>query len=203
MKFDEIRTTVLLHEIDIFACTESWLSDKVENSAVSISGYNCFRNDRSSRRGGGVAVWIKDHFPMCCETLPPDNGIECLLLLLTSCKVALFVAYVPPIPALRDYHLINDFIIQNVDLVLKKVPSYDLIVCGDFNRFNVNDICLSLNLVNVHNKPTYGCAELDYILISEDLIENYMVTTCSPFDRSKVPHLSLLAIPKNKAQKSN
>ena len=49
---------------------------------------------------------------------------------------------------------------------------------------------------------TYGNAELDYILVSEELHQMYTISTCSPFDRSKIPHLSLLATPKIMARKS-
>ena len=74
-------------------------------------------------------------------------------------------------------------------------PQFDVVIAGDLNRFDVTDICCSLNLRNINNRPTYSNAELDYILFSESLSDYYGISLCAPFDRSKVPHLSLFASP--------
>ena len=63
-----------------------------------------------------------------------------------------------------------------------------------WNR-DLSNICYSLNLINIHNKPTYIPAELDSILFSEEVSQKYCVYTCPSFDRSIIPHLALMATP--------
>lgn len=63
---------------------------------------------------------------------------------------------------------------------------------GDLNRFDVSHFSYHLNLVNCNNKPTYGDAELDFILLSKLVAEYYDIDTAAPLDIS----CFLLANPK-------
>ena len=193
MKIDEVRGTLFARKIDAFACTETWLTERHDDSSIRINGFRCFRDDRKDRRGGGVAVWLRSFIPAVREEINPPDEIECVILVLRSCRLIILTIYIPPNAATKEYRKINDFIISSLDDILKKFPDFDVFLCGDFNHFDVTDVCSSFTLLNLHNKPTYGSAELDYMLISEDLGSLYSVSTCSPFDRSKVPHMSLLA----------
>ena len=62
MKFDEIRTTVLMKDIDIFVCTETWLNDKHEESLFAIPGFNCFREDRCDHRLLSQTIHVIPYF---------------------------------------------------------------------------------------------------------------------------------------------
>ena len=86
---------------------------------------------------------------------------------------------------------------QTLDDTLLNLPHFQIIVCGDFNRFKVSDLCSAFDLLNEYNKPTYGQSELDYILFSKELAQHYSVSKFTPIDQSKVPHVSLLAVPLN------
>ena len=48
------------------------------------------------------------------------------------------------------------------------------------NLLKVNDICNHCNLINAHKQATYGEAELDYILISENIAQFYSVRKSEP-----------------------
>ena len=87
--------------------------------------------------------------------------------------------------------------IDFIDSFLEKFPFCDIILCGDMNRLNTRLICSNCNLKNLHKKPTYGNAELDYILISESLSISYTIYGSAPIDSSSTPHISLLGIPKS------
>ena len=82
-----------------------------------------------------------------------------------------------------------------MDRYLYDNPNSNIIVCGDLNRLNLSSILQNCTLVNAFIGPTYGEAQLDYILLSENLIALYDVTDCAPFDNSSTPHKSLLATP--------
>ena len=181
--------------MDIFACSESWLSDKHDDSIVSIRGYRVFRQDRKHKTGGGVAVWVKDSIQVIVNSCPQLPQFECLSLHLVSFGLVLFVLYVPPDTVIKEPSLIQRFIIEHIDEILNDSPQLEIILCGDLNRLDVSIIKNALNLIDLYGKPTYGEAQLDYILISDSLSEKYAVTDAPPIDISKTPHLSLVATP--------
>ena len=111
--------------------------------------------------------------------------------------VYVICVYVPPLPssksACRDEVL--HFIVTSVDKITRANPKSEIVICGDFNRFPVNDLCNVCNLQCSFQGVTYNNSQLDYILMSEILSESYCVSLQSPIDNSKVPHASLLATP--------
>ena len=86
----------------------------------------------------------------------------------------MFLIYIPPVYARRDTVFLSSSIIREIDYLLDTYTNFDIVLCGDLNRFDINDICQNLNLVNCNNKPTYGKAELDYILLSRELSQFYV-----------------------------
>ena len=79
-----------------FAITETWLNDKIDNSEISIEGYNLFRCDRSQRANGGSALYIKGN--LCTkEVLNISNSFcEAIVVTITELKLILGVIYRPP-----------------------------------------------------------------------------------------------------------
>ena len=198
---DCIRATITQKNVDCFIATESWLTSHHSNDMISISGYTCFRYDRPNRLGGGVAIWSRHHLsPVVFPLVNKPSDIECLAIILRSVHIALIGCYIPPIPASRCNQSISTFLIGEIDRLLKDHPYLDIMLCGDFNRFNIGDICNNCNLINSFTGFTYGNAQLDYILISESLYTCYSVKDCPPFDNSTNPHLSLMAEPLNQVE---
>ena len=197
-KMDEVSATLNARRIDIFVCTESWLNTS-KHGNVCIPGYVCLREDRQDRIGGGVAVWLRDSIVFSRRRiLHCPTEIECLVVVLHTFKFLLFSAYIPPLYASSCHNMISHFIISCIDDFLSDFPHYDVVVCGDLNRFDVSEICLSLSLNNMYNLPTYGDSQLDYILMTDDLCNSYSVRASVPFDRSVTPHVSLFAVPSHK-----
>lgn len=64
-KLDELRLIMSdsKREADVLGITESWLNATYSHSSVAIDGYNLERRDRSTGRGGGVAVYLHDSVP--------------------------------------------------------------------------------------------------------------------------------------------
>ena len=77
-KIDELTVTIHNHKSDIVMVTERWLSENVPDEVLSIPGFTIGRNDRSTGRGGGVAIYIRDSLPfkIRCDINRPDY--ECL-----------------------------------------------------------------------------------------------------------------------------
>jgi exonuclease III len=82
-KIDELD--VLLHQsdyhTDIAVLTETWQSDKIPDDFLAIDGFNLFTRTRTAKRGGGVAVYVKDQIPVTAlsDIKVPDE-LECLWL---------------------------------------------------------------------------------------------------------------------------
>lgn len=58
LKLDELRALPVLpvNPVDMVVVTETWFNYSIDDCLVSINGYNLFRKDRLSRRGGGVCT---------------------------------------------------------------------------------------------------------------------------------------------------
>ncbi|PKU41434.1 adaptin ear-binding coat-associated protein 1 [Limosa lapponica baueri] len=80
-KQEELEATVLLERYDIVAITETWW-DESHNWSVAIKGYKLFRRDRRGRRGGGVALYVKEWIESEEMSLKPslmsDERVESL-----------------------------------------------------------------------------------------------------------------------------
>ncbi|CAB1340226.1 unnamed protein product, partial [Coregonus sp. 'balchen'] len=68
---DQLKVWVHSSNSDVLVITETWLRKSVLNTDVSLSGYNLFCQDRSSK-GGGVAIFTKE--PLQCSVVS-TNGI--------------------------------------------------------------------------------------------------------------------------------
>lgn len=58
-KLDEVRDLLSASKVEIACFSESWLTSKHSDRSIGISGYSVVRNDRTCRRGGGIAVYYK------------------------------------------------------------------------------------------------------------------------------------------------
>ncbi len=61
-KRDLLRVKACVENFDIIAVTETWIdtNSKKFESEFKIEGYELFHEDRKGRRGGGVAIYVKD-----------------------------------------------------------------------------------------------------------------------------------------------
>ncbi|GAB0206897.1 hypothetical protein GRJ2_003155300 [Grus japonensis] len=75
-KQEELEAIVQQENYDIVAITETWWDD-LHNWSAAMDGYKLFRRDRQGRRGGGVALYVRECFD-CLELNDGDNRVECL-----------------------------------------------------------------------------------------------------------------------------
>jgi hypothetical protein len=61
---------------DIFTVSETWLTSSITNSEISLPGYTLVRNDRSNKRGGGTAIFVRDGIPYKHRTDLSDEFVE-------------------------------------------------------------------------------------------------------------------------------
>jgi len=69
-----LTTDVNAYGADVVVITESWLKKRHPDSMFNIPGYNVFRRDRPKRKGGGVAIYIRDGIEASvCKELNTSN----------------------------------------------------------------------------------------------------------------------------------
>lgn len=59
-KLDQLKVWVESSNPDVLVITETWLRNSIPYPDLYLSGYNLFRQDRSSK-GGGVAIFTKEY----------------------------------------------------------------------------------------------------------------------------------------------
>ncbi|CAJ0965034.1 unnamed protein product [Ranitomeya imitator] len=76
---DELELMLLEHNYDMVGITETWL-DESHDWAINLQGYSLFRNDRTDKRGGGVAphnAEIVDGPPIKTQGEPREITMRC------------------------------------------------------------------------------------------------------------------------------
>jgi len=75
-KQEELEAIVQQDSLDFAAITEKWWDDSHDLSAA-MEGYKLFRKDKGGKRGGGLALCVRDCFD-CIELNDCDDKVECL-----------------------------------------------------------------------------------------------------------------------------
>lgn len=68
----------------------SWLTHSSSTAAISIPGYNVFRKDRESGRGGGVLIYVREKFKCELISWPIEVKAECIGLNISLCSAMSF-----------------------------------------------------------------------------------------------------------------
>lgn len=179
-KQDELELLAQQSSYDLIGITETWW-DESHNWNVVMEGYNLFRKNRPNKKGGGVALYVKDAYT--CEEMHDLNSgseIESIWVKIKGERnkkdVVVGVYYRPPS---QTEDLDDAFLEQMTKLSERR----DLVVMGDFNypdicwtsnsarnaRSNKFLTCLADNFIAQKvREPTRGSAILDLILTNND-----------------------------------
>lgn len=187
-KQDDICSLIASTDCDIVALTETWLSSSVTDAEIfpDASGFNIFRKDRTSGRGGGVLIATKESFK--CNPVNISTPLEMLWLscALSHGTVLIGVCYRPPQSDPFFLTHLNDAF-NNLYL---KYPKSRILFFGDFNYPSIDwstlpdstpldmseatgfvNFCLNFNLTQLVTEPTRSTSHssniLDLILVSE------------------------------------
>ncbi|XP_078363787.1 uncharacterized protein LOC144648005 [Oculina patagonica] len=140
---------------DLFAITETWLSDNDSAVCYEITppGYKLFHCPRSDRRGGGTALLFKDNINVCKLESGSRISFEFSEYLVCSgtLRIQLVIIYRPPYSTNHPV-TVNSFIDEFSEYLDSVILSNDpLCLTGDFN-IHVDD----------HNDPA-ACRFLDLL----------------------------------------
>lgn len=101
-KVEELRKIAEVSNVDIICVSETWLTDRTNNSVVAIDGYEIVRHDRIGRIGGGILLYIKTgiHFNVISksnyEIGTAHTEFVATEIVLQNDKILLTALYNPP-----------------------------------------------------------------------------------------------------------
>ncbi|KAK4815431.1 hypothetical protein QYF61_002646 [Mycteria americana] len=188
-KQEELEAIVHQENYDMVAITETWWGES-HNWSAAMDGYKLFRRDRRGRRGGGVALYVRE----CLDSLELDDGddrVECLWVRIrgkaNKADIVVGVCYRPPN---QDEETDELFYKQ----LGEASRSLALVLVGDFN---LPDVCWKYNtaerkqsrrflervadnfLTQLVSEPTREGAPLDLLFTNRDgLVSDVMVGGC-------------------------
>ena len=187
-KMDDIRALVCTEEIDIIAFTETWINLDTRELPVEyqIAGYKLFHTDRQTRKGGGVAIYVRDNLK--CEInkeIKTERNTETIWIELSDGREKLItgVIYRPP-----NLDSVNERLIW--DEMRRASIHNKVCIVGDFNLGQIDWTDLTGNsesedfletiqdcFLSQHiTEPTRGNNILDLVLSNrENLISNVEV----------------------------
>ena len=167
-----------LHDFDILAFSETWLSDSIATSDLFLSSYHTpERKDRIGDNHGGVILYVKDTQHYKRRNDLEIQGIECIWIeLVLQTKHILFgLYYRPPNTNALQHSRIIDSIHLAVDTGISNI-----IVTGDFNinmldttsARKLHSLCQQFSLSSCISEPTHftenSASLIDNILTSNE-----------------------------------
>ena len=113
-------------QLDLFACSETWITPQVDISSLQISGYDIITDNRTFSTGGGVALYLKSSFEYHLRNDLKIAGVENIWV--DTQDLLIGVIYNPPSGSQRDF--IDEFenVLHSVFLSKRKC-----LFLGDFN----------------------------------------------------------------------
>ena len=126
-----------MHKSDIVFVTETWLNHNIPDELARITNFNLLRSDRTSGRGGGVALYIHENIPVKVRNDLNDENFECLWVVLRPIwlpraisRIAVACVYIPPSISHDDLNSFYEyFFIVAIFLNLKaQIPVLSLLV---------------------------------------------------------------------------
>ncbi|KAK4822673.1 hypothetical protein QYF61_019040 [Mycteria americana] len=188
-KQEELEAIVHQENYDMVAITETWWDDS-HNWSAAMDGYKLFRRDRRGRRGGGVALYIRE----CLDSLELDDGddrVECLWVRIrgkaNKADIVVGVCYRPPNQDEETDELFYKQLGEaSRSLALVLVGEFNLLdVCWKYNTAERKQSrrfleCVADNfLTQLVREPTREGAPLDLLFTNrEGLVSHVMVGGC-------------------------
>ncbi|GAB0206524.1 hypothetical protein GRJ2_003118000 [Grus japonensis] len=161
-KQEEVEAIVQQENYDIVAITETWWDDS-HNWSAAMDGYKLFRRDRQGRRGGGVALYVRECFD-CLELDNGDERVECLWVRIrgktNKADIVVGVCYRPP----NQDEEADEIFYKQLGEVSRSLA---LVLMGDFNLL---DVCWKYNRAERKQSRRFlECVEGNFLrqLVSE------------------------------------
>ncbi|XP_048590589.1 uncharacterized protein LOC125573834 [Nematostella vectensis] len=140
-KVEELECVMEHNGVDIACITETWLSDEISDSQVSLKDFTLFRKDRPSH-AGGIATYIRSVIPCVRLSEAELSGavsetmwihVKPFRLPRSVSTILIGVIYHPPHASAEDNNMLYSHVQETVDRFLRSHPEALVCVTGDFN----------------------------------------------------------------------
>jgi len=198
-KYDDLLTLLASQHPDVVACCETWLSNNTPDEFFMLPNFDFFRLDRANnKRGGGVAVWCHKSLAASLFFSNSNDLCECIWISLNNVKVLFGAYYIPPNISLNKSlcNTISNDIIDICDSFLLCNSTFNIIISGDFNQFNLSEIVNNLHLRSIVTDSTRKDVILDNILISDTIADLFNSSVGPPLQaqHSESDHRTIIAV---------
>ena len=184
---DCLKADISSLDIGVIMISETWLKKHHDSRLFSIPGFTLFRHDRERRRGGGVAIYIRDELGgSVFQDGDRDNPLLEILWItfdINGRKCYYGVIYHPPNPLYSKQEIL-DSLQKTVDQAWSVSEEPFILLGGDFNQLPDTDL-QALGLCTEFNAPTHDGHSLDRIYVSEPHYKLTFAVTSSIFTKHK------------------
>jgi len=155
------------YNIEVAVITETHFKARHNDSVVGVPGYRLLRRDRTGRRGGGVALYIRADQQSSLWTCTTDDTVFELLWARVGDAIV-GALYHPPKPQYAIDSLL-DYIESCVDELLHDYPGLPIVLAGDFNQLPDIAVAERTGFIQLVQQPTRGANILDRLYVSQPL----------------------------------
>ncbi|GAB0203729.1 hypothetical protein GRJ2_002838500 [Grus japonensis] len=201
MQQEELEAIVQYENYDTVVIMETWWDD-LHNWSAAMDGYKLFRRDRQGRRGGGVALYVRECFD-CLELDDGDDRVERLRVRIrgktNKADIVVGCCYRPP----NQDEEADEIFCKQLGEVSQSLA---LVLMGDLPdicwKYNIAERkqsrrfleCVEDNfLTQLVSEPTREGAPLDLLLVNrEGLVGDVMVGGCLGHSDHEMIEFSIL-----------
>jgi hypothetical protein len=177
---DDLHSYVVTNDLHIIGIVETWLHDGISDSEISLSGFTCYRKDRSiikSGRGGGVLLYVHNSLSSTLAQNLNDLKSESVWCNIKVDKVKHLL-----VGCCYRSQQVTDHELDDLNLAIRMASAQQVLIMGDFNFPHINwsnlesndksseqflDLIQDCYLTQHVLVPTRGNNILDLVLTSE------------------------------------
>ena len=139
---DHLGTDLHGYNVDIAIISETHLKTHHQEEVCKIEGFQTFRRDRKGRKGGGVAVYLREPIqaePWITRGMPEDIELLWIKILSPTNPAYIGALYHPPRPKYLTSSLL-DWLGRSVEEITHEDDKAMILLGGDFNSLDIAEI---------------------------------------------------------------
>lgn len=131
-KMEEFRERVIAGHFDIIGITETWASQDILDTGLTLDGHTLYRNDRLGRVRGGMALYIKVTLQVTLKSdLNNSDFQESIWCEVYSDRAAILVGVIYRCPSSAAIN--NGNLLKLISTAAQQCRKKILLIMGDFN----------------------------------------------------------------------